>query len=91
MYQYIYLYNTDSLRRNLQKNEIIKPISSYRFLINYIPTLESCSGSKYSEVLYDSEREGKDGTIFRKKKFTKNKLYYIEIDLHNDVFGHYQP
>ena len=39
----------------------------------------------------DSERDGKDGTIFRKKKFTKNRLYYIEIDLHNDVFCHYQP
>ena len=39
----------------------------------------------------DRERDVKDGTIFRKKKFTKNKLYYIEIDLHNDVFGHYQP
>ena len=82
---------TDDLRKNLKKNEIIKLGDPYRYVINNLKTLETWSGKKYSEVLYDSDIDGKDSSIFRNKIMNHNQLYFIIIDSNDNVFGHYHP
>ena len=57
--------------------------------INNLKTLETWSGKKYSEVLYDSDIDGKDSSIFRNKIMNHNQLYFIIIDSNDNVFGHY--
>ena len=56
---------------------------------NNMAQLEAWSGQKYSEVLYDSDIDGKDSSIFRNKIMNHNQLYFIVIDSKNNVFGHY--
>ena len=51
--------------------------------------LETWSGKKYSETLYDSDIDGKDSSIFRNKIINHNQLYFIIIDSNDNVFGHY--
>ena len=40
-------------------------------------------------MLYDSERNGKDSSIFRKKTAKYGQLYFIAVDSNDNVFGHY--
>ena len=42
-------------------------------------------------MLYDSDIDGKDSSIFRNKIMNHNQLYFIAIDSHDNVFGHYHP
>ena len=42
-------------------------------------------------VLYDSDIDGKDSSIFRNKILNHNQLYFIIIDSNDNVFGHYHP
>ena len=51
--------------------------------------LETWSEKKYSSVLYDSDIDGKDSSIFRNKIMNHNQLYFIIIDSNDNVFGHY--
>ena len=44
-----------------------------------------------NNVLYDSDIDGKDSSIFRNKIFYHDQLYFIAIDSDNNVFGHYYP
>ena len=44
-----------------------------------------------NNVLYDSDIDGKDSSIFRNKIMNHNQLYFIIIDSNNNVFGHYHP
>ena len=70
----------------------MKPINeTYRYVVNNIPKLEEWSGKKYSSVLYDSDIDGKDSSIFRNKILNHNQLYFIAIDSNDNVFGHYHP
>ena len=88
MHQYVYWYHPD---KELEENEVIKPINAYKYVVNNIPKLEEWSGKKYSSVLYDSDIDGKDSSIFRNKILNHNQLYFIAIDSHDNVFGHYHP
>ena len=58
---------------------------------NNMTQLEEWSGKKYSEVLYDSDIDGKDSSIFIKKIINHKHLYFIIIDSNDNVFGHYHP
>ena len=42
-----------------------------------------------NNVLYDSDIDGKDSSIFRNKIINHNQLYFIIIDSNDNVFGHY--
>ena len=42
-----------------------------------------------NNVLYDSDIDGKDSSIFRNKIMNHNQLYFIIIDSNDNVFGHY--
>ena len=88
MHQYVYWYHPD---KELEENEVIKPINAYKYVVNNIPKLEEWSGKKYSSVLYDSDIDGKDSSIFRNKIMNHNQLYFIAIDSNDNVFGHYHP
>ena len=88
MHQYVYWYHPD---KELEENEVIKPINAYKYVVNNIPKLEEWSGKKYSSVLYDSDIDGKDSSIFRNKILNHNQLYFIAIDSNDNVFGHYHP
>ena len=89
MKQYVYWYSNDELRKNLKSNEIMKPVNPYKYVVNNIDKLEEWSGRKYSSVLFDSEVDGKDSSIFRSKVLHQSHLYFIIIDSDNNVFGHY--
>ena len=69
----------------------MKPINAYKYVVDNIPKLEEWCGKKYSSVLYDSDIDGKDSSIFRKKIMNHNQLYFIAIDSNDNVFGHYHP
>ena len=88
MHQYVYWYHPD---KELEENEVIKPINAYKYVVNNIPKLEEWSGKKYSSVLYDSDIDGKDSSIFRNKILNHNQLCFIAIDSNDNVFGHYHP
>ena len=88
MHQYVYWYHPD---KELEENEVIKPINAYKYVVNNIPKLEEWSGRKYSTVLYDSDIDGKDSSIFREKIMNHNQLYFIAIDSNDNVLGHYHP
>ena len=88
MHQYVYWYHPD---KELEENEVIKPINAYKYVVNNIPKLEEWSGKKYSSVLYDSDIDGKDCSIFRNKIMNHNQLCFIAIDSNDNVFGHYHP
>jgi len=59
------------------------------YVLNNMKELETWSGKKYKEVLYDSELDGKSSKVFREKVINKDNLYFIVIVKDNDVFGHY--
>ena len=40
-------------------------------------------------MLFDSDIDGKSDSIFRKKILNHGQLYFIAIDLNDNVFGHY--
>ena len=42
-----------------------------------------------NNILYDSDIDGKNSSIFRDKIINHNQLYFITIDSNNNVFGHY--
>ena len=42
-------------------------------------------------MLYDSDIDSKDSSIFRNKIMNHNQLYFIAIDSNDNVFGHYHP
>ena len=70
----------------------MKPINeTYRYVVNNMNKLEEWCGKKYSSVLYDSDIDGKDSSIFRNKILNHNQLYFIAIDSNDNVFGHYHP
>jgi hypothetical protein len=58
-------------------------------IINNIPILEEWCGLKYKEIIYDSFKDGKLGKIFRNKIMNHSHLYFIIIDSHDNVFGHF--
>ena len=63
-----------------------------KHVTNNIKTLEEWSGYQYDidkSVIFDSDRDGKLNTIFRKKIANHEHLYFIVIDSVNNVFGHY--
>ena len=89
MHQYVYSYQPG---RKLEKNETVKGGHFYKpnkYIVNNIDKLEEWSGLKYSSVLYDSKRDGKDFSIFREKIIKHGHLNFIVIDLCGNVFGHY--
>ena len=88
MHQYVYWYHPD---KELEENEVIKDILFNKYIVNNIPKLEEWSGKKYSSVLYDSDIDGKDSSIFRNKILNHNQLCFIAIDSNDNVFGHYHP
>ena len=45
----------------------------------------------YSEVLYDSDNDGKESSVFREKVMKHSQLYFIVVDSDNNAFGHYHP
>ena len=45
----------------------------------------------YSEVLYDSDNDGKESSVFREKVMKHSQLHFIVVDSDNNVFGHYHP
>ena len=59
------------------------------YIYNNIETLETWSGHQVNNVLYDSEKDDKDGTIFANKILKHQHLYFIVIDSDDNVFGHY--
>ena len=89
MHQYVYWYNPHI--NTIKENEIIKPIHSIKYVINNIPTLEEWCGLKYSQVLYDSDIDGTDSVTFRERIMNHEHVYFIIIDDHDNVFGHYHP
>ena len=89
MNHYVYCYSTKILRRQLKENETIKLGYGYRYIINYIDILEEWSGKLFYYVLYDSERDRKDASIFRKKILNSSLLYFIVIETDNNVYDHY--
>ena len=61
MVQYIYWYNDDEIRKNVQENEVIKPMNyPYKYVTNNKKTLEEWCGYEYDKVLYDSDIDGKE-------------------------------
>ena len=62
-----------------------------KYVFNNMNKLEEWSGKKYSSVLYDSDIDGKDSSIFRNKILNHNQLCFIAIDSNDNVFGHYHP
>ena len=60
-----------------------------RYVTENISKLEEWSCKKYSTVLYDSDNDGKDSSIFREKILNHSHLYFIVIDSNDNVFGHY--
>ena len=48
--------------------------------INNLKTLETWSGHQVNNVLYDSDIDGKDSSIFRNKIMNYNHWYFIIID-----------
>ena len=61
MIQFIYQYRQD---KELKENEIMI-CDAYKYVINNMNNLEEWSGKKYSKVLYVSERDSIDSSIFR--------------------------
>ena len=59
------------------------------YVYNNLKTLETWSEHQVNNVLYDSDIDGKDSSIFRNKIMNHNQLYFIIIDSNNNVFGHY--
>ena len=65
------------------KEELERRAKLYNeYVINNITQLETWSGKKYSSVLYDSDIDGKDSSIFR------NKILHSQLDInkHIDTF-----
>ena len=62
-----------------------------KYVTENICKLEEWSGKKFSSIIYDSERDGTDCSIFREKIMNQSKLYFIVIDSNDNVFGHYHP
>ena len=54
-----------------------------------IEILEEWSERQVDNILYDSDRDGKDSQTFRNKIMNHQHLYFIIIDNQNNVFGHY--
>ena len=54
-----------------------------------IEILEEWSERQVDNILYDSDRDGKDSQTFRNKIMNHQHLYFIIIDSDNNVFGHY--
>ena len=91
MHHYVYWYNAVEVTKELQNNESIKLGDPYKYVEHNISKLEEWCGYQMNSVLYDSERDGKDGSTFRQKILHHDKLYFIVIDSENNVFGHYHP
>ena len=62
-----------------------------KYVFDNISKLEEWCGNKFSNVLYDSDIDGKEGKMFRSKILNHQHLYFIIIDSDNNVFGHYLP
>ena len=72
--------------------EIALRLEIYKqYLLKNIPLLEDWSGKIFSKVLYDSERDGKESSIFKNSVISHENLYFIEIDEENNIFGIYYP
>ena len=52
-------------------------------------TLEQWCGKKYSQVIYNSDVDGKDSSAFRNKILNHKQLYFFVIDDNDNIFGHY--
>ena len=89
--RYIYLYSTQELRDTLEMNESILLCNAKKYIYNQEQTLENWSGKEVDRVIYDSEIDGEESTIFRSRILNHNYLYFIFVDSDNNVFGHYLP
>jgi len=80
------------IKEGLENKKITKKLNNRgnnEYIYNNLKTLETWSGHQVNTVLYDSDIDGKDSSIFRNKIMNHNQLYFIIIDSNNNVFGHY--
>ena len=105
MEYYIYWYNDKEAEKQPQVNEIFKYSIRQEnnkgkkmrhsievgneYIDDNIDMLEEWSGLEVGEVLYDSERDGKQSKTFRDKILHHKQMYFIIIDSDGNVFGHY--
>ena len=75
------------LLNNEYKEPRLHTLNSY--VVDNMNKLEEWSGKKYSKVLYDSDIDGKNSKIFTEKIKNHGQLYFVVIDSHENVFGHY--
>ena len=87
--RYIYLYSTQELRDTLEMNESILLCNAKKYIYNQEQTLENWSGKEVDRVIYDSEIDGEESTIFRSRILNHKQVYMIVIDSDNNVFGYY--
>ena len=92
MKHYVYWYCSILLRNSIGDNEKINDYYYYKLdkqiLLN-IETLEEWSRCMYNCVVYDSDIDGKDTMVFQNRVLNHSHLYFIVIDSHGNVFGHY--
>ena len=105
MEYYIYWYNDKEAEKQPQVNEIFKYSIRQEnnkgkkmrhsvevgneYIDDNIDMLEEWSGLEVGEVLYDSERDGKESKTFRDQILHHKQMYFIIIDSDGNVFGHY--
>ena len=56
-----------------------------------IHLIEEWTEKTVGKVIYDSEKDGGNGKIFRKKVKGEERLCFIVVDDQENVFGHYHP
>ena len=68
----------------------LKDLSQYkRFIEHNMNLLEQWSGHTFKSLLYDSDSDAKESSVFRNKVLNHSHLYFIVIDTCDNVFGHY--
>ena len=55
-----------------------------------LSTLEEWCGMKYQCVIYDSDKDGQESSVFTNKILNKSNLYFINYDDNNCIYGGFQ-
>ena len=82
----------EQIKKREEKERLIKIHNQeiyQKYVTENIKTLEEWSGHQMNRVLYDSDKDGKDSSIFREKIINHEHLYFIVFDSNDNVFGHY--
>ena len=79
----------DKQEEEKQKQMHVSQMVYDSYVLCHIPKLEEWSGKTYDKIIYDSNTDGEDSSVFESKVMDQQYLYFIVVDSDNNVFGNY--